>query len=308
MADASDIKDRLKEKQDELAQVVAAAPRSKTILEWLRDPGQKAEIEAALPAHIGVDRFVRIVTTTVKESTELLECTTPSLLGACMRAASLGLEPGPLQHCYLLPFWDNSAGGPSVRKVQFVLGYRGMVELAYRSGFVTDIEATTVYEKDEFVAERGLHEKLRHVQCLEEDPGPVRCYYMLARYTNGGHHWQIAPPWLIEKHRGYSKSPNSPAWRDHYDPMARKTLIRIASPMLRMSYEATVAVQQDERVFNGMREGVIDVDGREPGDPAETDTDTGSQEPAGEPAATGSCGECGEAGGGHREACSQHPS
>src|SRR5436309_12826592 len=67
---------------------------------------QKQEIARALPKHMDADRLARVAITTLRQTPRLLECTPQSLLGALMLSAQLGLEPGPLGHAYLVPFYN----------------------------------------------------------------------------------------------------------------------------------------------------------------------------------------------------------
>ncbi len=81
----------------------AASPSpAQTIAAYLQKMGP--EIEKALPSHMNADRMARIALTTIRTNPKLLECSVPSLLGAVMQAAQLGLEPGLIGHCYLVPF------------------------------------------------------------------------------------------------------------------------------------------------------------------------------------------------------------
>ena len=70
-----------------------------------------------------------------------------------MQAVQLGLEPGLLGHCYILPY---------KREATFIIGYKGMIDLARRSGHIQSIYAHAVHENDEFEYELGLHPKLEH--------------------------------------------------------------------------------------------------------------------------------------------------
>jgi recombination protein RecT len=101
------------------------------------------------------DRLLRIALTEVRRQPKLAECSQASLLSAVFSCAQLGLEPGgALGHAYLVPYG---------KEVQFILGYRGMIDLARRSGLIDSITAHAVYEGDRFECEFGLAENLVHV-------------------------------------------------------------------------------------------------------------------------------------------------
>lgn len=258
MGTTQDLKDKAAEKAQAQspATTTTEAPR-KTILEWLRDPAQQAQIAAALPSVIPADHFIRMVTTVIKHSPDLQVCTTTSLLGACMHAASLGLEPGPLEHCYFLPFRDNKA---NEMRVQFILGYKGMIELARRSGQLSGtVEVMTVRQGDDYEFELGLEPILRHRPA--EVKGETICYWGLARFVEGGFYMREVWPWEIDEHRARSSAPNSPAWRNDFDSMAHKTVVRIMWPLLPKSTQMARAVQTDGAViasFDQVRNDAVD--------------------------------------------------
>ena len=122
---------------------------------------QRPEIEKALPPSVGVERFERIIRTEMRRNPRLFECDEHSVLGALMLVAQLGLEPGPLGLAYLVPFRD---GQTSV--CILIVGYKGMIELAGRSERVAGIQASLVYEGDEWSGirktERGP--KFEHIE------------------------------------------------------------------------------------------------------------------------------------------------
>ena len=110
------------------------------------------QIAKALPSVITPERFTRIVTTALSTNPKLAECTPQSFLGAMMTSAQLGLEVNmPLGQAYVLPYMNHGT-----MEAQFQLGYKGLIDLAYRSGEVEVIQAHVVYENDNFTCEYGL--------------------------------------------------------------------------------------------------------------------------------------------------------
>ena len=161
MATNQSVKNQLAKKNGNGEGNKPASP-AQTIAAYLKKMGP--EIEKALPKHMDADRMARIALTTIRTNPQLLECTVPSLMGAVMQAAQLGLEPGLIGHCYFVPFWNNKK---KQREVQFIIGYKGMIDLARRSGHIESIYAHCVYENDEFEYELGLHPKLVHKPALK---------------------------------------------------------------------------------------------------------------------------------------------
>ena len=102
--------------------------KPKTIKDWIKT--MEPEIKKALPNVITPERFTRMALTAVSVNPKLAECTPRSFMGALMNAAQLGLEPNtPLGQAYLIPFKNKG-----VMEVQFQIGYKGLIDLAYRSG------------------------------------------------------------------------------------------------------------------------------------------------------------------------------
>ena len=138
-------------------------------------------IEAALPSVMTPERFTRITLSALSTNPKLQECTPQSFLGAMMTAAQLGLEPNtPLGQAYLIPFRNHG-----VMECQFQLGYKGMLDLVYRSGEVSIIQAHTVYSNDQFEYELGLDPKLQHKPAMGDRGDPI-AYYAVFKTKDGG--------------------------------------------------------------------------------------------------------------------------
>ena len=105
-------------------------------------------IARALPSVMTPERFSRIAVSALSTTPKLAECHPMTFVGAMMTAAQLGLEPNtPLGQAYLIPYWN---GKTKRLECQFQLGYKGMIDLAYRSGQIVSIQANVVYENDTF--------------------------------------------------------------------------------------------------------------------------------------------------------------
>lgn len=223
----------------------------------------KPQIQAALPKHMTADRLARIVMTQVRLNPKLLECSTESLLAAVMQSAQLGLEPGILGHCYFIPFRNNRTG---TLEVQFVVGYRGMIDLARRSGNIETIYAQVVYQNDIFELEYGLEPRIRHVPWHVRDdktfetPGEVRGAYMVAKFVGGGYYVHYMPKAEIDKHRARSKAAKDGPWSTDYEEMAKKTVVRAGWKWLPISVELARQVEAaDESVKEEIAPDMADV-------------------------------------------------
>ena len=147
------------------------------------------EIAKALPSVITPERFSRIAMTAITKNPELAKCTPASFIGALLTAAQLGLEPNtPLGQAYLIPFKNYKKGG--ILECEFQLGYKGMIDLANRSGEIKVIDAHVVYENDDFECEFGLDPKLSHKPAFG-DRGKPMWVYALYKTTNDGFAFEV---------------------------------------------------------------------------------------------------------------------
>lgn len=210
----------------------------------------KSQIAAALPKHLDADRMARIAMTECRKTPQLLSANPQSLFGAIIQCSQLGLEPGnALGHAYLLPFKNNKENRTDV---QLIIGYRGMIDLARRSGQIVSLTARAVYEQDQFHYEFGLHEDLKHVPSEEANRGELTHAYAVARLKDGGIQWEVMPKVDIEAVRNQSKAGKSGPWVTHYEEMAKKTVIRRLFKYLPVSIEMQRATGLDEQAEAGV--------------------------------------------------------
>lgn len=211
----------------------------------------KPQITSALPRHLSADRMLRISMTSIRRTPKLLSCTPASLLGAIMQAAQLGLEPdGVLGMAYLVPFKDT---------VQLIIGYKGLIDLARRSGQLSTIYARVVYHKDQFEYSYGLNEELKHIPSGEDDPGEIVAAYAVARLKDGGVQFECMTRREIDAIRKRSRSADDGPWVTDFPEMAKKTVLRRLCKMLPASVELARAVALDERADVGLPQQLEDV-------------------------------------------------
>lgn len=238
----------------------------------------KPQIKLVLPRHLDVDRICRIAFTEFRKNMYLQECHPTSVLAAIMQASQLGLEiGGPLGHSYLVPYG---------KSCQFIVGYRGMIDLARRSGQIISIIAQAVYENDEFEFEYGIQEKLRHVPA-KGDRGQFLAAYAIAKLQGGGYQFDVMFNYDIDKIKMHSKTANrkdSP-WNEHYEEMAKKTVVRRLFKYLPVSAEIAKASALDEAAdygtqseFNICESGIEEVTELNPENHEEEAFDNSGQE------------------------------
>ena len=215
-----------------------AEKKGKTIFDVIQS-GAK-QFATALPKHINSDRFVRIAITTIRQNPKLAQCNQESLLGALMVSAQLGLEPGVLGQCYLIPYG---------RECQFQIGYKGMIELLRRSGQLKDIYAYSVYENDEFEMTYGLDRDLKHKPNLQNKGNFIGCY-CVAVLKDDARAFEYMTKEEIEAHgKKFSKTYGNGPWKTDFEAMAHKTVVKKMLKWLPVSVEFLEMANKDEKTF-----------------------------------------------------------
>ena len=205
----------------------------------------------AMPTGYSASQLVRDAQTAIREIPRLADCDQASALGAFMSCAQLGLRPNVMGQAYVVPYYDRRQRG---YRAQLQIGYQGFIDLAYRSGKVSLIEARTVYEKDDFFVEYGINPKLQHRPFLEGDPGKAVAYYGVARLTSGDYVFHVMSRFQAEQWRDKNASARNRdgevvgPWREHFDAMAMKTQIRQLAKWMPKDVSFSTAVAVDESV------------------------------------------------------------
>ena len=226
----------------------------------------EGEIAKALPSVITPERFTRIVLSAISVNPKLAECTPKSFLGAMMTSAQLGLEVNtPLGQAYVIPYMNHG-----VMEAQFQIGYKGQIDLAYRSGDVEVIQSHVVYENDEFICEYGLEPKLTHKPADHDRGEPIKVYAVF-KTKSGGFGFEVMSMDDVRRHAAkYSKSYSSSSspWKTNFEEMAKKTVLKRVLKYAPMKSDFVRAVAQDETIKYGVSddmysvpdETIIDVD------------------------------------------------
>lgn len=211
----------------------------------------EGQIAKALPSIITPERFTRMVYTALSTTPKLAECTPESFIGSMMQAAQLGVEPNtPLGQAYLIPYGN---------QCQFQLGYKGLLDLAWRSGEITDISAHEVYENDHFEYELGLNPKLVHRPALKKR-GPVVGYYAVFHTKSGGFGLEVMSREDVEEFaKKKSKAYSSGPWKTDFDAMAKKTVLKQALKYAPLKTEFVRAVTADETIKNATEGNLADM-------------------------------------------------
>lgn len=268
-------------------QGVAEAPGKRTTQQIIND--MAPQFARALPTQVDADRFARIAYTTIRYTPKLLECSEESIAGALLLCAQLGLEPGgPRQQAHLIPRWNSRL---KCNEATYQLGYRGIMDLARRSGEITDIQAREVCENDLFEWEYGLDETLRH-RHADGDRGPLVGAYCLARFKSGGHFFVVLSDETIRKHhesRAHDPHKATSPWQTDRAAMYRKTAVVAAGPYLPLSVQAMTAIVQDGTVHTETE--LVDLADMETPPPSVIDVPSEETSPEPGPGTDGGTGE-----------------
>lgn len=213
-------------------ELLARAPQTKGEIQKLfeSDWAQK-KIAGALPKHLTPERIQKLAVSVIARTPELMRCNLRSLVEGVATLADLGLElGGGLGYAYLVPYGAQA---------QAIIGWRGLIELARRSGKLKEVRTRVVYSKDVFELTYGDEEKLVHRVRDLNDRGELVAVYCIAEFKDGTRHLELMSKAEIEKVRAKSptgRSAKSP-WSTDYEEMARKTVVRRSSKYWPLSAE-----------------------------------------------------------------------
>lgn len=210
----------------------------------------EGEIAKALPSVMTPDRFTRMMLSAVSATPKLADCTPKSFLGAMMNAAQLGLEPNtPLGQAYILPYSNKG-----VMEAQFQIGYKGLIDLAYRSGEVELVQAHIVHANDEFICEYGLDPKLIHKPASSNRGDAVKVYAMF-KTKSGGYGFEVMSMEDVRQHaQKYSKAYNTSysPWKTNFEEMAKKTVLKRVLKYAPLKSDFVRGLAQDETIKSTM--------------------------------------------------------
>lgn len=224
----------------------------KTVAELLE--ANRGELAKALPAHLDIDRMVKLVLYSFDQNPDLLKCTQTSLFAAVKQLVELGLEPGGVRGlAYLIPY--RVKGADLGRLCQLIIGYKGLILLAKRAG--ADTEARIVYANEhsgkdgKFKIGFGLNPVLEHEPAMFDRGAPVGAY-ALVRLANNKTHVEFMTWADIQriKTRALANKSDSP-WKTDEEEMARKTVVRRSmkyqelSPQMAAANEVLAAEERE---------------------------------------------------------------
>jgi len=217
-----------------------APKRQLTIRDQIESPKFREEIAKALPKHLTPDRFIRVAVSALTRTPKLKECEPVSLFGAMLTLSQLGIEPDG-RRAHLIPFENRKRG---VVECQLIIDYKGLAELAMRSGLLSYLHADVVRDADIF--EENMGEIIAHKIDRRKPRGEVYAAYAICKFKDGTAKAEVMSSDEIEAIRKRSKAGNSGPWITDWNEMAKKTVFRRLSKWLPLSPEFRDAVEADD--------------------------------------------------------------
>jgi len=206
-----------------------------------------------LPSHVSPDVFIKSCVIAATQNPYLWGATQSSWLIATTKAAELGLDfTGAKGEGYLVPFNNRKEG---TLEAQFMPGFKGLLNLARRSGDLRSIEARLVHEGDLFKVAMGTDSKIIHVPCMTGNKGAVSHVYAVAKLKDRDADplFEVMDVAEINKIKNLSKASGKGPWVEHWGEMAKKTVIKRLLKLLPLSTELVHrAVEYDNEQFGGI--------------------------------------------------------
>ncbi len=179
-------------------------------------------------------QFMSSIISAVTNNPALQSCSHMSILNCALLGLSLKLSPSPqLGQYYMVPFNNGKQGSLA----QFILGYKGYVQLATRSGQYRKLNVLPI-KTGELIRYDPLEETIE-VQLIEDDTQREAAetigYYAFFEYQNG---FRKTLYWSREKMESHAKrysfnyasdlrnNKKNSFWSKDFDAMACKTMLR----------------------------------------------------------------------------------
>lgn len=241
-------------------------------------------------------RFISSITSAVAVTPALQECEASSILAGALLGESLNLQPSPqLGQYYLVPFKmkekrdrQGNIISPACTKAQFVLGYKGYIQLALRTGQYKKLNVIEIKE-GELQQFDYLNEEIECVMITdfeERENAETVGYYAMFEYMNGfrkAMYWtkdqmmrhadKFSPAFSAEAYKRLQNGeiPDKDLWKyssfwyKNFDDMAKKTMLRqIIGKWGIMSAELVSAIEHDNKFMQSQGANIVEEDIEEP--------------------------------------------
>lgn len=205
-------------------------------------------------------QFLTSVLTLANSNALVGACEPYSLYNACLTAATLDLPINQnLGFAYIVPYKNNKT---RVTEAQFQMGYKGFIQLAIRSGKFISIGVNPVHEGQISGFDNFTGEPIFDFNAKQSET--ILGYMAYFELTNGFRKVDFMSVEEIEKHgKKYSQSYKKGfgVWKDNFDAMARKTVIKLLlSKFAPLSTQMEQAIVDDQKVVDAYADNSITFD------------------------------------------------
>jgi recombination protein RecT len=226
-------------KQEESQSKALAPTAQKDIKAWIQGEQFHEAVRQALPSHLTPERFIRVALTALMRTPELANCTQASLFKCMLDLSSVGLEPDG-RRAHLIPYRNSKN---NTVEAQLIIDYKGLIELAKRSGEVKNWRAEVVCENDKFGWENGI---VDHKVDWLKPRGKVVAVYSHIRNASNIDDYEVMTLDEVMSIKKRSRAGNYGPWVTDFNEMAKKTVMRRHSKKLTLSPEFMSALDKDD--------------------------------------------------------------
>lgn len=217
------------------------APNAKTIMQAMESPAVVERLKTAATKHLTPDKLLRMIGVQMARVPKLGNCTPISVLDCAMTCSELGLSPGVLGDIYLIPYSNVCT---------VIVGYRGMLKLARRSGEISTIQADVVRSGDQFDYRFGMDAKLDHKPSADPT-APITHAWAMAQFRDKSFQFVVMRASEVEAIRKRSRAGNNGPWVTDTAEMFKKTALRRLCKMLPLTPEVEEQIAAADRTeFN----------------------------------------------------------
>lgn len=211
---------------------------------FLNEPEIMERLGEVAPKWMKPDRLVRLMLAARSRTPKIAQCSKDSILLFLMRCAETGLEPIGAGGAHAVPYWNSKGNnGEGCLDLQFIPDYRGLIQLAKKTGQIKHAYAHLVREGDQFDYQLGDEPKLVHKPAQKQ--GEVIGAYCIVILPDNTKHIEYMPKEEVEAIRLRSKAAENGPWKTDPGEMAKKTVTRRGLKPFMGSPEMLAAVEYD---------------------------------------------------------------
>jgi recombination protein RecT len=209
----------------------------------------KTELAELLPSDIAASRFIRVCAWCIQATPRLAQCSTASIIAACLRAATDGLLPDGREGAFVAYEIERPDGRRELtcQWLPMIMGIRKKVHKSGLFGWTVQV----VQMGDYFDVELGAHPFLKHKPAMRGGRDrQVIAAYSIATFADGTQSIEVMNVDQLEDIKKRSRARHGP-WNDkiYYPEMCRKTVARLHSKQLPMTSDIVALFQRDDATY-----------------------------------------------------------